>query len=257
MSIFLAGPEPVALAHRGGSLEAPENSRAAVEHTRTLGLRYLETDVRATRDGVAVLLHDPTLDRVTDGHGRLRDLTWEQVSRLRDASGDRPVRLDELLGDYPDLRVNIDAKESAVIAPLVRAVVETRAQDRICLASFSDDRLRILRTALGPGVATSLGQAGVATLLAAAQLPELVRRRAVQALPTGAVCVQVPPRHRGLPIVTDRFLTAAHSGGLAVHVWTIDDPAEMNRLLDLGVDGLVTDRPGVLKDVLIARGVWR
>ncbi|MFC7406325.1 glycerophosphodiester phosphodiesterase [Georgenia alba] len=255
MSTYLAGEGPVAIAHRGGSLEAPENSRAAVEHTLALGLRYFETDVRTTRDGVAVLFHDPTVERVTGTSGAVEHLSWEELSRLRDASGSPPLRLEELLGDYPDLRVNIDAKDEASIAPVVAALHATRALDRVCVTSFDDARVHVLRTALGPQVATGLGRRGVARLLAASRLPARAART-VAAESLHAACVQVPPTYLGLPVVTGPFVETAHRLGLAVHVWTIDEPAEMRRLLDLGVDGLVTDRPSVLKTVLDSRGPW-
>ncbi|WP_211489916.1 glycerophosphodiester phosphodiesterase [Georgenia thermotolerans] len=245
---YLEGPGPIAFAHRGGAREVPENSRAAVEHTLALGLGYLETDVRASADGVAVLSHDPTVDRTTDGTGRVDELTWARLAELRDASGERPLRLDELLGDYPTLRVNIDAKDDRVVDPLVAAIERTGAQDRVGLASFSDARLARLGARL-PGVARSLGRRGVGRLLAAARVGRL-------APVPPAACVQVPPSYRGVPVVTPRFVQAAHRRGLAVHVWTVDEPAEMVRLLDLGVDGLITDRPRVLRDVLDGRGAW-
>ncbi|MPV38962.1 glycerophosphodiester phosphodiesterase [Georgenia subflava] len=255
MSDYLSGPGPIALAHRGGGREVPENSRAAVEHTLALGLGYLETDVHATADGVVVLSHDPTVDRVTDGTGAVGEMDWDRLATLRDASGERLLRLDELLSDYPDLRVNIDAKDDAVVGPLVDTLRAAGALDRVCLASFSDERLRRLRAELGPGVATSLGRRDTARLVAAARLGARVRR-SVAGPAQGAVCVQVPPRYRGVPIVTRRFVATAHRHGLAVHVWTVDEPAEMVRLLDLGVDGLISDRPRVLREVLTARGAW-
>jgi glycerophosphoryl diester phosphodiesterase len=259
VSAYLDGPGPIALAHRGGGLEVPENSRAAVEHTVSLGLGYLETDVHATSDGVVVLSHDPTVDRVTDGTGAVGEMTWDRLARLRDRSGERLLRLDELLGDFPGLRVNIDAKDDAVVAPLVETVRRTGAAERVCLASFSDARLARLRSALGPRVATSLGRRDIVRLAAASRMPGPAQRRALRNLPgpaDGSVCTQVPVSHRGVPVVTPRFVAAAHRHGLAVHVWTIDEPAQMHALLDLGVDGLVSDRPRVLRDVLTARGPW-
>lgn len=259
MSAYLDGPGPIALAHRGGGLEVPENSRAAVEHTVSLGLGYLETDVHATSDGVVVLSHDPTVDRVTDGTGAVGEMTWDRLSRLRDRSGGRLLRLDELLGEFPALRVNIDAKDDAVVTPLVETLRRTDAWDRVCLASFSDARLAGLRAALGPRVATSLGRRDIVRLAAASRLPGPAGRRALRGVPgptEGAVCVQVPVSHRGVPVVTPRFVAATHRHGLAVHVWTLDEPAQMHVLLDLGVDGLVSDRPRVLRDVLTARGPW-
>ncbi|UNX53991.1 glycerophosphodiester phosphodiesterase [Georgenia sp. TF02-10] len=256
---YLDGVGPIALAHRGGAQEVPENSRAAVEHVRALGLGYLETDVHATADGVVVLSHDPTVDRVTDGSGALAAMTWRQVAVLRDRSGDRLVRLDELLADYPELRVNIDAKSDAVVDPLVATVRDAGAVDRVCLTSFAEERLARVRAALGPAVATGLGRADVLRLVAAARLPGPAQDRALRQVPgpaAGTVCVQVPVRYRRFPVVTPAFIAAAHRHGLAVHVWTVDEPGEMCRLLDMGVDGLVSDRPTLLRDVLTARGPW-
>ncbi|XNQ43210.1 glycerophosphodiester phosphodiesterase [Georgenia phoenicis] len=249
---------PAALAHRGGGAEVAENSRAALEHAAALGYRYVETDVHRTADGVVVLLHDPTVDRTTDGHGPLSALTWEQAARLRDRSGGRLVRLDEALADFPGLRLNIDLKEDAVVGPALRTIADAGAGDRVCLASFSDRRLRIARRATQGRVATSLGRQEIARLVAAATLGAPVRGVPTPSGTTTdrAVCVQVPVRHRGVPVVTPAFVRLAHRLGLEVHVWTIDDAPTMHRLLDLGVDGLVTDRPTVLRQVLHTRGEW-
>ncbi|MHB1064270.1 MAG: glycerophosphodiester phosphodiesterase [Georgenia sp.] len=258
MTAFLQGPGPIAFAHRGGALEAPENSRAAVEHVVALGLSYLETDVRATSDGVAVLFHDPTVDRATNGTGRIDTMTAARLAHLRDHSGGSPLRLDELLGDHPDLRLNIDAKDDHAVEPLVRTLRAAKALDRVGLASFSDARLARLREML-PGVATSLGRGEVVRLMAAAHGfgPVVgMRRRPLPGPADGVVAAQVPARLRGRRFVTPRLVSAAHRLGLGVHVWTVNEPDEMVRLLDLGVDGLISDRPTVLRDVLTARGPW-
>lgn len=257
-SAYLGVPGPIALAHRGGGAEVPENSRAALEHAVGLGYQYFETDLHRTADGVVVLLHDPTVDRTTDGHGPLAELTWDQAARLRDRSGGRLVRLDEALSDFPGLRFNLDLKEDAVVGPALRVVAEARAGDRVCLASFSDRRLRVARRLTDGRVATSLGRRETARLVALAGAGGPVR--GVPA-PTAegrsrAVCVQVPPTYRGIPVVTPAFVRHAHRLGLAVHVWTIDDAPSIHRLLDLGVDGIVTDRPTVLRDAMRARGEW-
>ncbi len=255
---YLGTPGPLALAHRGGAAEVPENSRAALDHAARLGYRYVETDLHRTADGVVVLLHDPTVDRVTDGTGPLATMTWAQAARLRDRSGGRLVRLDEALEQFPDLRFNIDLKEDAVVAPALRVLTAAGALDRVCLASFSDRRLRVARRLADGRVATSLGRGETTRLVVAASLgaPATGVPR-----PTGtgaghAVCVQVPRSHRGVPVVTPAFVARAHALGLQVHVWTIDDAPTMHRLLDLGVDGIVTDRPTVLRHVLRVRGEW-
>lgn len=247
---YLQWHTPLALAHRGGGAEVPENSYAAIEHTVALGYRYLETDLHRTADGVVVLLHDETVDRTTDGTGPLDQMTWDQARRLRDHSGGRLARLDEVLADFPDLRLNLDVKEDAVVGPALRVVAEAGAGDRVCFASFSDRRLRAIRRLTEGAVATSLGRSEIVRLL-------VTGRPGRTQAPTGhAVCVQVPPRHRGLAVVNPQFVSQAHRLGLQVHVWTIDDAPTMHRLLDLGVDGIVTDRPTVLRGVLADRGQW-
>lgn len=256
---YLRGPGPVALAHRGGGLEAPENSRAAIEHMRSVGLRYLETDVRTTADGVVVLFHDETLDRTTDGTGPVSARTWAELSRVRNAAGEAPLRLEEVLADYPDLHLNIDAKDDAAVDRLVGIVADADAHERVCLASFYDQRIQRLRRAFDGVVCTSLARGETARLVAAAYQPAAVRRRALRGVPgpeRGARAIQVPERLRGIRVLTPAVIRAAHERGLDVHVWTVNDEADMRRLLAMGVDGLVSDRPTALRSVLEARGAW-
>lgn len=163
------------------------------------------------------------------------------------------VRLDDLLSTFPGARVNIDAKHDAVVEPLIRVLRDHRALDRVCIGSFSDRRIRAIRSKLGPDACTSLAQAEAAALrlgsLGLGPLAAAAGRR-------GARCVQAPARLGRIPIVDARFVETAHRLGLPVHVWTVNDAAEMTRLLDLGVDGLMTDRPAILRDVLEGRGAW-
>ncbi|MEE6280662.1 glycerophosphodiester phosphodiesterase [Georgenia sunbinii] len=253
------------MAHRGGGLEVPENSRTALEHTVALGYQYLETDLHRTVDDVVVLLHDDTLDRTTDGRGPLGALRWDQAALLRDRSGGRLVRLDEALRDFPSLLLNIDLKEDAVVGPTMRVLAEHEALDRVVFSSFSDARLRSVRRLTGGRARTSMGPDEIRRLVVAAALPARLGAATARAIGVPhpgrtdgqrAHCVQVPVEHRGVPVVTPGFVAVAHALGLDVHVWTIDDRAEMTRLLDLGVDGLVTDRPTLLRDVLRERGQW-
>lgn len=248
---FLDHPGPIPFAHRGAHHEpgVTENSVTAFERAVALGYRYVETDVHATADGVLVALHDDHLDRVTDRTGAIAELTWREVREARMANGDRVPLLEDLLGSFPALRVNIDAKHDGAVEPLLRVLERTGAHDRVCLGAFSDARIAALRAATGGRVCTALGPVEVAALLglADADLP---------APPGPAACAQVPVRHGDVTIVDDRFVAAAHARGIAVHVWTIDDPAEMAALLDLGVDGIMTDRPDLLREVLEARGQW-
>jgi glycerophosphoryl diester phosphodiesterase len=251
---FLDHDGPLAFVHRGGAGEAQENSWAAFQRAVDLGYRYAETDVQATADGVLLAFHDRSLDRVTDRTGRIDQLPYVEVAQAR-IGGTEPIPLlEDLLTAFPDVRFNIDAKHPATLRPLVDVLTRTRTLDRVCLASFSDRRLRWLRTALGPAVCTALGPREVGRLKLASRTGPLAGL--LPDLPPTALCVQVPEGPGPLPLVDRRFVDTAHGRGLAVHVWTVDDATAMDRLLDLGVDGIMTDRPEVLREVLLRRGQW-
>jgi glycerophosphoryl diester phosphodiesterase len=244
---FLRWPGPVAFAHRGGASEVPENTMPAFEHAVRLGYRYVETDVHATADGVLLAFHDDVLDRVTDRTGVISELPWRTVAEAR-VDGLEPIPLfEDLLGAFPGLRVNIDPKHDAAVEPLAEVLRRCGAVDRVCIGAFDDLRLERVRELL-PGVCTSLGPVGTLQLGMAATGQE------VGDLPSP--CAQVPPSYGDTEIVTEAFLAEAHRRGMQVHVWTIDDRDEMARLLDLGVDGIMTDRPAVLKELLESRGAW-
>lgn len=245
---YLDWEAPIAWAHRGGASDAPENTMAAFEYAVGLGYRYVETDVQVTADGVLVAFHDDDLSRTCGRSGRISALPWSEVRTAR-VGGEAPIPLlEDLLGAWPELRVNIDCKSDAAVAPLVTALRRCDALHRTAIGAFDDRRLRRLRDALGPGACTSLGPVGVVSLRLG--LPG-------HGLNRGAHAAQVPVRQGPITVVDRRFVDRAHERGLHVHVWTIDDPAEMRRLLDLGVDGLMTDRPAVLRSVLEERGEWR
>ncbi|HSV66704.1 MAG TPA: glycerophosphodiester phosphodiesterase family protein [Mycobacteriales bacterium] len=245
---FLDAPLPLAFAHRGADTVV-ENSMAAFESVRRLGYRYVETDVRATADGVLLAFHDATLDRVTDRTGRISRLPYAEVARAR-IGGTEPIPpLADVLGELPELRLNLDVKEAAAVRPLVELLRRTRAVDRVCVGSFSDARVTAMRSAFGPALCTSMGRREILRLRAASYLPRSRR-------PAAAGCVQVPPRVGPVPVADRRLVATAHGLGLQVHVWTVNDAAEMNRLLDLGVDGIMTDQAELLRDVLRTRGRW-
>ena len=244
---FLDHPGPLAFAHRGGAGEHPENTMAAFEHAVRLGYRYLETDVHVTADDLVVAFHDDVLDRVTDRTGRIADLRWDEVRKA--CIGDQTIALlEDLLGTWPDVRVNVDPKHDRSVVPLVEVLRRTRAYGRVCVSAFSDRRLARFRRLTGGQVCTGMGPGDVARLRMASW--------GGFTGPFAAACVQVPVRYGRIRVVDRAFVAAAHRRGLPVHVWTVDDPAEMERLLELGVDGLMTDRPAVLREVLERRGQW-
>ncbi|MEW9550983.1 glycerophosphodiester phosphodiesterase family protein [Nonomuraea sp. NPDC050783] len=252
---FLDHPGPLAFAHRGGAAEGAENSVAAFERAVGLGYTYLETDAHATADGVLVAFHDHTLDRVTDQRGRISELPYRAVRRARIGGVHEIPLLEDLLGTWPQVRFNIDVKEAAAIAPLAEAVRRTNAYDRICLTSFSDERLVLAKAALGREVCSALGPRGVAALRAAAATSGYGRLLA-RLSRAGVPCAQVPVGIRGLRVTTRRLVRTAHAIGMQVHVWTVNDPARMEQLLDLGVDGIMTDNVTGLREVLSRRGQW-
>jgi len=245
---FLDWPAPIAFAHRGGASEAPENTLPAFEQAVRLGYTYLETDVHVTADGMLLAFHDDHLDRVTDRVGVIADLPWATVREAK-VDGREPIPLfEDLLGAFPHARINVDPKHDAAVEPLVSALRRCSAIERVCIGAFSDRRLARMRALCGPQLCTSLGPGGIVKLRAISVGTPRLR--------LAAPCAQVPTAARGVTIVDTRFVAAAHRRGLQVHVWTIDDESEMRRLLDLGVDGIMTDRPALLKDVLESRGQW-
>jgi glycerophosphoryl diester phosphodiesterase len=247
---YLDAPKPLAFAHRGGAAEGDENTAAAFERAIKIGYRYVETDVHATADGIPVVIHDARLDRLAGRPARVADLTWADLSTVRVGGAAAVPRLDEILDAWPRVRFNVDVKSDPVVAPAVAAIQRTGAGNRVLLASFSDARLTRVRALAGPRVATSLGTRGVARLRLASVAGVPVR------LPESVAAVQIPVRHGPVTVLTPRFLKYVHRLRREVHVWTIDDPEEMRRLLDMGIDGIMTDRVEVLRDVYSARGLW-
>jgi len=247
---YLDAPLPLAFAHRGGAADGDENTAEAFARAIALGYRYVETDVHATADGVPVVFHDASLDRVTGTAGRVADLRWADLATVRIGGAGAVPRLDDVLGAWPQVRFNIDVKADTAAAATVDVIHAGAAADRVLLASFSDARLARLRTLAGPRVATSLARGEVLRLRISSWAGTPLR------LPASAVAAQVPVRHGRVPLADRRFVARAHRLGLQVHVWTVDDPAEMHRLLDLGVDGIMTDRPELLRQVYAARGAW-
>lgn len=244
---FLEHPGCLAFAHRGDHHAGPENTLIAFESAVKQGFRYLETDVHLTSDGVLLAFHDDKLDRVTDGNGPIAQLSYDSIRSVRVAGREPIPRLDELLTSFPDTRFNIDPKSDASVGPLIRLIRDLEVQHRVCVGSFSDRRIRRVREAI-PGICTSTGP--IETLRA---------RLSSFGIPTGDIrglAAQVPIRWNGIRVVDQRFIDAMHRRGLQIHVWTINESQQMNELLDMGIDGIMTDQPATLKQLLIDRGQW-
>ncbi|NOL40941.1 glycerophosphodiester phosphodiesterase [Kribbella sandramycini] len=238
------------MAHRGGArhpeLIGYENTLFAFEHAVGLGYRYLETDLHATSDGVVIAFHDDRLDRVTDRTGLISALPWSEVRQAR-INGREPIpRLDELLDHFPAVRFNLDIKHENGLVPAADVLRAANALDRVCVSSFSQSRVRRIRKLLGPRLCTGYGDRETALL-----------RFLPFALPSQGACLQIPEHYKSFTVLTPGLITRAHSRGKQVHVWTVDDPPTMHRMLDAGVDGLITDRTDLLRQVLTDRGQWR
>ena len=253
--LFLdAGGQVLAFAHRGGArhpdLTGLENTTAAFAHAVALGYRYLETDVHLTSDGVLVAFHDAVLDRVTDGEGRIEDLAWSDLAAVRIAGREPVPTLPRLVDAFPDARFNIDLKAAGAVAPLAAYVIEHRADrpgpDRFLLASAAEPVPQARPAGRRRPPLPSRSPPSCSCPLAS--LAVLTRRVAA---------LQIPHRAGRLTIASPRLVRRAHAVGVPVHVWTIDDPDEMRLLLDRGVDGLMTDRTDILRDVLRERGSGR
>ncbi|WP_327357569.1 glycerophosphodiester phosphodiesterase [Streptomyces sp. NBC_01304] len=246
---YLDHPGPLAFAHRGGAADGLENTAAAFRRAVDSGYRYLETDVHATADGRLVAFHDATLDRVTDAGGRIADLKWSDVRHARVAGSEPMPLFEDLLEAFPEARWNVDVKAEPALHPLLDLIRRTGAWDRVCVGSFSEARVARAQRLAGPRLATSFGTRGVVGLrLRSYGIPAALRRSAVAA--------QVPESQSGIRVVDHRFVKTAHALGLQVHVWTVNDRERMAALLDLGVDGIMTDHLGTLIEVLKERGAW-
>ena len=247
---YLEHPGVLAFAHRGGAEEHPENTMRAFNAAVDMGYRYIETDVHITADGRLLAFHDDRLDRVCDGEGLIQELPWSVVKDARVAGSEPIVELAELLETFADTRFNLDIKHWAALEPTLDLLDRMNCWDRVCIGSFSDRRLGRVRSAIIQSrlkVCTSMGPLGVLAMKA---------RELRLPLRSRAHCAQVPVKHAGIPVVTRGFVETCHKQGMQVHVWTIDEPDEMRRLVNLGVDGLMTDKPSLLKQVLVEMGRW-
>jgi len=247
---------PLAFAHRGADPRR-ENTMGAFRHAVERGYRYLEIDVRTAADGTLVVFHDDALDRATTGTGKLSEKTWEQLSELRVGAGEefseRLVRFEDLLGTWDDVHLNVDLKDADSVSEFARLVEKYQAHDRVLAASFNDARRHRVRKQLSRPVATSGGWAATALIVLLGPLGLMGRLGGRVA---EIDCVQVPISQGRIRVVTPRFVQRCHRAGLQVHVWVVDDPAQMHELLDMGVDGLMTDDAEALAEVMAQRSLW-
>lgn len=254
MTPYLSLEHPIRLAHRGSRVLWPENTMRAFQGAVDLGYRYLELDVRVTADGVVVVHHDATLERTTDGRGRLADRTLADLRELDAAhnfgpeagfphrgESERIPTLEEVLTTFPDVHVNIDLKAPGSEWPVAECIARLRRVDSVLIGSFHDARITRFRRITKGRVATSVGTATALRMWSASRVGRHITHR--------AQAFQMPYAQRGFPM-DRRFVDAVHASGAQLHAWTVDEASDMARMLALGVDGIVTDRPDVLNDVL-------
>ena len=257
---------PIAIAHRGGAGTWPENTITSFEGAIGLGFRYIETDLHVTRDGQLVCFHDATLSRTTDGAGRVKDLTLAELRSLdpgywfsRDGGKTFPFRgkgcvvptFEEALRLHPDVMLNVEMKQRQppMEEQLWQEIERLGVQDRVLVAAAHDPLVHRFRTLRRERLPTSPGSRGVIAFLLG------VRSGLGRFASYPFDALQVPPSYAGVTVVDRAFVEAAHAHSIHVHCWTIDRREEMNRLLDLGVDGVMTDEPELLRDVFAERGL--
>lgn len=250
---YLDSTHPVAIAHRGYSRDGLENSLQAFQAAKELGYCYLETDVNTTADGVAMVFHDPTLDRTTDRNGVIAQLPYSYVRGARIGGREPIATLEEFVTALPGARLNLDVKDAGSVRPMIDAIEKYGLHENVCVASFSEKRRRQVLAGLSRPVASSPGKWLLAAyFLLSPWLPAALIRRLMR----GVDVLQIPTQHSGLKLVTAATVRRAHQLGLKVHVWTINDSSHMHELFDLGVDGVMTDRADLLAGVMRQRGYW-
>jgi glycerophosphoryl diester phosphodiesterase len=255
---YLTREHPLRFAHRGSRHLWPENTMTAFQGAADLGYVYIETDLHVTRDGRVVIFHDNGLDRLTDGTGNVWEWRWEDLRRLDaayhfDPDGGYPLRgtgvgiplLEEALADFPGINFNLDLKQPRIERAVADEVARLGVENRVLVGAFYDIRVRRFRRASAGRVATASTPGEVIAGMAAARLG--------RPAPGAADAYQVPEKQGPLRVVSEGLVRSAHRAGRQVHVWTVNDPADMDRLLDWGVDGIVTDRPDLLNEVVAAR----
>lgn len=253
---------PVPIAHRGSRLLWPENTIEALAGAVQLGYRHLEIDLHLTSEGLPVCIHDPTVDRTSNGKGAVSTYSLERLQTLdagyRHASPDgypyrgkglRIPTLEEVFAAFPDAAYVLDLKTDGLEGPVSDLLDRFGLHHRVIAGGFNDRRLAAFHHRTGGMVATSTGPTDARRWLIGSRVG-----RSGGGL---ADAIQVPVQRRGVRIVDHKLVEAAHRHGIQVHVWTVNDPDEMIRLLELGVDGVITDRPDLLKEVLEERGEWR
>tara|TARA_Y100000768_G_scaffold102224_1_gene74687 strand:- start:3770 stop:4513 length:744 start_codon:yes stop_codon:yes gene_type:complete len=238
---YLNVPGVAISAHRGGSLEAPENTIESFDYSIKIGSSYIETDVQLSSNGIPYIFHDDDLERLFHRNINFNSLHSSEIDKLMLFEKYKIPTLESTLNRFPNTFFQIDLKTDEVVLPALEIIKKTNSFDRICIASFSSKRLKKVRE-LYPQICLSMGPNEVMKLLLASY--GLYRKK------VPGNCLQIPIYQYGIKLVTKRFIQFIHSIGLKIHVWTINDEETMLKLIDLGVDGIITDRPKILKNII-------
>ena len=234
--------------HRGGDEKKTENTLEAFQYSSDLGFTFMETDVQFTKDGQVVVFHDIDLKRIAGLEKKISELSLKEIKSIDLIGGGKIPTLDDLLSSFKNLRFNIDIKVDSAVNKTVDIIKSHDALNRTCLAAFSSKRLNRIRILAGKDACTSMGQLEVSKLI--------MRSWGLPFSKQPGMCAQVPTAQWGIPVVTEAFIDEAHRQDKLVHVWTIDDPEEMRNLIKKSVDGLMTDKPSILKKVLIEQNLF-
>lgn len=234
--------------HRGGDEKKTENTLEAFQYSSDLGFTFMETDVQYTKDGEVVVFHDIDLKRIAGLEKKISELSLKEIKSIDLIGGGKIPTLDDLLSSFKNLRFNIDIKVDSAVEKTVDIIKSQDALNRTCLAAFSSKRLNRIRNLAGKDACTSMGQLEVSKLI--------MRSWGLPFDKQPGMCAQVPTAQWGIPVVTEGFIEEAHRQDKLVHVWTIDDPEEMRNLIKKSVDGLMTDKPSILKKVLIEQNLF-
>lgn len=234
--------------HRGGDEVKTENTLEAFQYSSDLGFVFMETDVQATKDGQIVIFHDSSLKRMAGINKSINELTLQEVRQIELLNGGKIPLLSETLENFPVLRFNIDIKTETAVEETINIIKRMNCLNRTCLASFSSRRLKKIRDLAGPNACTSSGQMEIFKMMC--------KSIGIRFKESVGDCAQIPLKQFGFPVLTRAFMNVAHEENKLVHIWTIDKKQEMFDLIDMGVDGLMTDKPTVLKEAMIERGLF-
>ena len=229
------------LAHRGGSIESYENTLASFAYAQSIGCKYIETDVQVSLDGIPYIFHDESLERITGIKSIFSSITSSEIDKIRIFKNHPIPKLDTALKEFPELFFQIDLKTDLVAIPALEVIKKNNAEKRVCIASFNSNRLKQVKENY-PEICLSMGPKEVAKLLLASF-----------GLFKGEIpgdCLQVPIYSHGIKVVTKRFIKFVQSKNLKIMVWTINDKKTLKKLINMNVDGIITDRPKLLTELL-------